>query len=59
MQLAQISGGIVANIIVVDAAKIPAWCADWPDATGAQIGWTWDGQTYADPNPPTDPVATP
>lgn len=49
MKLAEIKDGTVANIILVDPENIPDWCADWPDATGAEIGWTWDGQTYTEP----------
>ena len=55
MMLAKIENGVVENIIEVDPDNIPDWCADWPDANGAGIGWTYDGQGFSEPpEPPVD-----
>jgi hypothetical protein len=52
MRKAQITDGIVANIIEVDPANIPDWCADWPDAIQeAEIGGTYTGGVFAPPAP--------
>ena len=45
MKYAIIENGIVANIAVANAPL----AANWVDATGAQIGWTWDGETFSPP----------
>jgi hypothetical protein len=53
MQLAQIEAGMVVNVIEVEAGLIPDWALGWPVLTGAAgIGWTWDGQAFAPPQPP-------
>lgn len=54
MKKAQIVEGIVVNIIEVDPANIPYWCADWPIATDdANIGGTYDGEVFHPmPEPP-------
>ena len=42
MNLAEVKNGIVVNIILVDPANIPDFCADWPEAAeGCQIGGTY------------------
>ena len=45
MKYAIIENGIVSNIAVSNAPL----AANWVDATGAQIGWTWDGETFSPP----------
>jgi len=56
MNLADIKNGVVTNIIVVDPANIPDFCADWPEATeGCQIGGSYvDGvfPPLPEPEPP-------
>ena len=48
MKLAEITNGIVTNIIKVDSDNVPDWAADWPDATGAEIGNSYvDGEFVA------------
>lgn len=47
---AEIKDGVVVNLILVDVNNIPDWCADWPDATGAQIGWLYINGSFVDPN---------
>ena len=49
MRKAQIKGGIVANIIVVDPDNVPDWCVAWPDADAAAIGDTYFGGVYSPP----------
>lgn len=55
MKLAEITNGVVTNIIKVDPDKVPDWAADWPDATGAQIGGTYANGIYGLP-PAPDPA---
>jgi hypothetical protein len=54
MNLADIKNGIVVNIILVDPANIPDFCADWPEATeGCQIGGTYAKGVFTPlPEPP-------
>lgn len=53
MRLAQIEAGIVVNAIEVDQNAVPDWAAGWPELTGAVgIGWSWDGTSFAPPQPP-------
>jgi hypothetical protein len=60
MKKAQIIDGIVANIIEVDPANIPDWCADWPEATEeAEIGGTYEGGVFTPPPPYVPPPPTP
>lgn len=50
MKLAQIEGGMVANVIAVDPDNIPDWARDWPVlADDAGPGWAYDGQAFAPP----------
>jgi len=58
MQKAKIEKGQVVNLIEVDPAKVPDWCADWPDAAdGAEIGGTFDGAAFTPaPRPVVDPA---
>lgn len=52
MRYAIIDGGTVANIVVAD----PAFAADqgWIEAgPDVAVGWTWDGETFAAPAPPS------
>ena len=49
MGKAEIKDGVVVNLILVDVNNIPDWCADWPDATGAQIGWLYVNGSFVDP----------
>jgi hypothetical protein len=59
MNLADIKNGIVTNIILVDPANIPDFCADWPEATeGCQIGGSYVKGIFIplpepEPEPPT------
>lgn len=39
LKLAEVIDGIVTNVILVDPAAIPDWCAAWPEAQDAGIGW--------------------
>jgi hypothetical protein len=57
MNLAEIKNGIVANIILVDPANIPDFCADWPEAPeGCQIGGSYvDGVFIPLPEPEPEP----
>jgi hypothetical protein len=57
MNLADIKNGIVTNIIVVDPANIPDFCADWPEAAeGCQIGGGYvDGVFIPLPEPEPEP----
>ena len=55
-----IRNGVVENVVLL------AEGSDWtpPDGTtlgpaGGEIGWTWNGSTYTNPNPPTDPEIPP
>ena len=62
MKLAQINGGVVANIIAVDPDNIPDWAHGWPVLAGdAGLGWSFDGQVFMppvgdDPHPTGDDV---
>jgi hypothetical protein len=56
---AVVSNGVVANIIELDAD------ADWSPPEGSQkilatpscgIGWSYDGTSFVDPNPPAPPT---
>ena len=51
MRKAQIRDGRVVNVIEVDPARVPNWCADWPDAGDAGPGWVVaaDGSLQAPP----------
>ena len=59
MNKAEIKNGIVTNVIVVDPANIPDFCADWPEATeGCQIGGSYADGVFIplpvpEPEPPT------
>ena len=57
MNKAEIKDGIVTNVIAVDPANIPDWCADWPEATeGCQIGGSYaDGVFIPLPVPKPEP----
>ena len=46
MRLAEITEGIVTNIIKVDPDNIPDWAMGWPSAEGAEIGSSYDGVTF-------------
>jgi hypothetical protein len=56
MKKAIISDGVVTNIIKVDPENIPEWAVSLPDAGPADVGWTYDGNTYAPPVVPPEPV---
>lgn len=52
MRKAEIIDGKVANVIEVDPANVPDWCADWPAAGDAGPGWSYaDGQFSPPPVP--------
>jgi hypothetical protein len=51
MKKAEISNGIVVNVILVDPQNIPDWCADWPETEEAGPGWLYDGSTFSPPPP--------
>ena len=57
MNKAEIKNGIVTNVILVDPANIPDWCADWPEVTeGCQIGGSYaDGVFIPLPEPEPEP----
>lgn len=58
----QLSDGLVINIIIAeptDPCPYPdCQLIETPDVDGnnAQIGCTWDGTNFIDPNPPTEVV---
>ena len=54
MNKAEIKDGVVTNIILVDPANIPDFCADWPEATEkCQIGATYAKGVFTPlPKPP-------
>lgn len=52
MRLAQVSDGVVVNVIEVDPENIPDWAADWPEAETAGTGWMWDGEAFSEPAEP-------
>ena len=56
----QLSDGLVINIIVAEPTD-PAYEGTQlvlvPEGVPCDIGWTWDGTAFIDPNPP--PVETP
>ena len=51
MKKAEISNGIVINVILVDPQNIPDWCASWPETEEAGPGWLYDGSTFSPPPP--------
>ena len=51
MKKAEISNGVVINVILVDPQNIPDWCADWPETQEAGPGWLYDGSTFSLPEP--------
>lgn len=51
MRRAEILAGVVINVIVIDPDNMPDWCASWPECPEAGPGWTWNGKTYAPPQP--------
>jgi hypothetical protein len=53
MKKAEISNGIVINVILVDPQNIPDWCASWPETDEAGPGWLYDGFTFSPPPPVT------
>jgi hypothetical protein len=53
MKKAEISNGIVVNVILVDPQNVPDWCADWPETDEAGPGWLYDGSTFSPPPPVT------
>lgn len=60
MRRAQVQGGIVLNVIIVDDDGTPEWCADWPECPDGGPGWSYiDGIFVAPPEPEqTDDNAT-
>ena len=58
MKLAEITDGIVTNIIKVDPDNIPDWAMGWPSAEGAGIGFSYDGATFTPPQPDLTALAT-
>lgn len=58
MKLADVSDGIVVNVVQVSPESVPEWAADWPElieAEGAGIGWSWDGESFTPPPPEPEP----
>ena len=52
MQKAEIKDGKVINVLEINRANIPDWCASWPNITGgAGIGWSYDGAQFFPPEP--------
>jgi hypothetical protein len=51
MRKAEISNGIVVNVILVDPQNVPDWCASWPETEEAGPGWLYDGSTFSPPPP--------
>lgn len=56
----QLSDGLVANIIVAlpsDPAQDGCQLVEVMNGQPCDIGWTWDGAQFVDPNPPvTEPI---
>ena len=46
MKLAEITNGIVTNIIKVDPDNVPRWAAGWPSADDAEIGGTYSNGVF-------------
>jgi len=58
MQKAEIKDGKVVNVLEIDRANIPDWCASWPNITGeAWIGWSYDGAQFFPPEPDLEKLA--
>jgi hypothetical protein len=51
MKKAEISNGIVVNVILVDPQNIPDWCASWPETEEAGPGWLYQGGQFLPPPP--------
>lgn len=52
MKKAEIVGGKVVNVILVDPASIPDWCANWPTSPNdVSIGWSYAGGQFSPPAP--------
>ena len=51
MKKAEISNGIVVNVILVDPQNIPDWCVDWPETVEAGPGWLYQGGQFLPPPP--------
>lgn len=50
MRKAEITSGIVTNVIVVDPDDVPDWATDWPTANDdVSPGWLHDGETFSAP----------
>lgn len=49
MKLAQVVGGVVVNVVVVDQEAVPDWCSGWPPCEHAGPGWSWDGENFTPP----------
>jgi hypothetical protein len=49
MRKAQIENGVVVNVIEVDPADIPDWCADWPECESAGPGWLFADGEFSPP----------
>lgn len=47
MKYCIINGGYVTNIVVSDTAREANWV---PHESGVNIGWTWNGSVFAEPN---------
>ncbi len=57
MNKAEITDGIVSNLIMVDPDSIPDWCAHWPDAPEpVSVGWGYDGRKFIEPPPKPAPL---
>jgi len=56
---AHIVEGTVANVTLLDPARIPTGFEDWVASGRAEIGWSYDGSTFAPPPlPNTDDAKT-
>ena len=55
----QLTDGLVINMIVAEPTDPPYDGTQLiliPDGVRCDIGWTWDGTTFIDPNPDGAPV---
>lgn len=52
MKYAIVENGVVVNVAKADAPVAP----NWIESDTAGIGWTYDGETFTEPEPLTEPV---
>jgi hypothetical protein len=48
MRVAQIEGGVVTNVLLINPARVPDHLKDMPEAPDhVGVGWTYDGEFHA------------